>query len=324
MKKALSLLFCCTFLLSCSLGLSGCVFFTNRENPYPYRGEYKELYTVAVYSIPDAKGYMHHGEGAYRSDIYVWEQDDYGRTLFSYCEDYGNQIFGLVISQAYDETNVFFYPDTNYALTFIDSEFLYEGAEDDHLEKRTKDFYLETKDKLKEANDWNKPLDKSKCVSYPITEYKNLGKNIYSLSSDESNKILNEYSETLNLPDPSKSPHSYNHILQVDAEGNILHEIHGYHGRSAESTFYSIILWVITDKDGNYDKENGVLVMYSKANESDNSFIYNPEDILEFKNKNNWTNSYCDEELTNDIQFINKQTPTDFENLSGLLFVFCI
>ena len=69
MKKALSLLFCWTFLFACSFGLSGCIF--NRENPYPYRGEYKELYTVAVYSIPNAVGYMYHGEGAYSSDIYV-------------------------------------------------------------------------------------------------------------------------------------------------------------------------------------------------------------------------------------------------------------
>ena len=33
------------------------------------------------------------------------------------------------------------------------------------------------------------------------------------------------------------------------------------------------------------DKENGVMVMYSKANDSDKSYIYNPKDILEFKNK---------------------------------------
>ena len=88
MKKVLSLVLCSIILFTCSLGLSGCVF--NRENLFPYRGEYKELYTTAIYSIPDAEGYMHHGEGAHNSDIYIWEQDDYGRTLFSYCEDFHN------------------------------------------------------------------------------------------------------------------------------------------------------------------------------------------------------------------------------------------
>ena len=36
------------------------------------------------------------------------------------------------------------------------------------------------------------------------------------------------------------------------------------------------------------------MVMYSKANESDKSFVYNAKDILEFKSQNNWINLYCD------------------------------
>ena len=299
MKKVLSLVLCSIILFTCSLGLSGCVF--NRENPFPYRGEYKELYTTAIYSIPDAEGYMYHGEGAYDSVIYIWEQDDYGRTLFSYCEDYSDQVFCLIISQTCDDSNVYFYPEMNYELTFIESEHLYEGVKEDHLKNKTEEFYLQNKDKLKEENDWNKPIDKSKCISYPITDYKALGKNTYSLSSVECNKILNDYSKTLNLANPSTVPHRYNSILQVDADGKILHEIYGVHQhhdnpdwkKTDEYTSYSITLWVITDKDGNYDKEKGVMVMYS--NESNNGFICNAEDVLEFKKQNNWTYPYCSE-----------------------------
>ena len=55
MKKLISV-----FLLLISLfGLSGC--FLNKENPWPYRGEHKELYTTAIYSIPNSVGCMHHG-----------------------------------------------------------------------------------------------------------------------------------------------------------------------------------------------------------------------------------------------------------------------
>jgi hypothetical protein len=36
--------------------------------------------------------------------------------------------------------------------------------------------------------------------------------------------------------------------------------------------------------------------MYSKSNEPDEHFVYNAEDILEFKNKNGWINSYCIED----------------------------
>ena len=278
MKRMSALLFIAISLV----GLSSCLF--KIENPYPYCGEYRELYTAAIYSIPDAEGYMHHGEGAYDADIYVWEQDDYGRTLFSYCEDYGNQIFGLVIAQAYEEGNVYFYPDVNYALTFIDSKYLYEGVKDDHLKNKTEELYVEKKDKLKDKNDWNKPLDKSKCVSYPITDHKILGKNTYSLSSAECNEILIEYMRTLNLPIYKNSLHSYNSILQVDSEGRILHEIFGdYQHRR-------IILWVITDKDGNYDNEDGVMVLYFQGSEPYDGFIYNAEDVLEFKKKNGWKN----------------------------------
>ena len=300
MKKRLLLLLCGIVLCTSSLGLSGCIF-SSRENPYPYRGEHKELYTVAIYSIPDAEGYMHHGEGAYNSDIYIWEQDDYGRTLFSYCEDYSNQVFGLIVAQACDGSNVYFYPDINYTLTFIDSEYTYEGVKDDHLKNKTKDFYSENRDKLKETNDWNKPIDKSKCVSYPIADHKVLEKNTYSLGSRECNEILNEYTKTLNLPNPSRTPHRYNSVLQVDSEDRILHEIYGVHQyhdnpdwkKTDEYTSYDIKLWVITDRDGKYDKEKGVMVIYSESNESDKCWIYNSEDVLEFKKQNNWANSYC-------------------------------
>lgn len=294
MKRALVVLLCFPILL----GLSNCIF--GKENPYPYRGEYKELYTTAIYSIPDTEGYMDHGEGAYSSDIYIWEQDHYGRTLFSYCEDYSNQIFGLVICQTYDEANVYFYPDVNYALTRIESKYAYEGVKNDHLKERTEAFYLENREKLKEENDWNEPLDQTKCVSYPVTDHKTFGEKTDSLSSVQCNEILNEYTKTLNLPNPEKTPHRNNRVLQVDAEGKVLHQIVGVHqhydnphwNKGEKYTFYDITLWVITDQDGNYDKESGVMVMYSKANES-RSFIYNAKDVLEFKKQNNWANVYC-------------------------------
>ncbi|MBO4939863.1 MAG: hypothetical protein J6D30_02385 [Clostridia bacterium] len=299
MKKSLSALLCAIVLFACSFGLTGCIF--NRENPFPYRGKYKELYTTAIYSIPDAEGYMHHGEGAFDSVIYVWEQDDYGRTLFSYCEDYNDQIFGLVITQTYDETDVYFYPDVNYALTLIDSDHVYAGDSDIYLKNRTEKFYQEASAALKEKNDWNKPIDNSKCVSYPITDHKTFGKKASSLHRMKCNEILDAYTKTLHLPNPEVGPHRYNNILQVDAEGKVLHEIYGVHRNYGNPdwkptdtfTWYSITLWVITDQNGNYDPEKGVMVMYSKANESDDSYIYNAEDVLAFKKQNNWKNSYC-------------------------------
>ena len=299
-KQPIIIVLLCIVLSACLCVLSGCIF--NRD--YPYFGEHKELYTTAIYSIPDAIGYMPHGEGAYDPDIYIWEQDNYGRILFSYCEDYGNQVFGLVVCQAFDENNVCFYPDLNYALTLIESEYVYENINDDHLKNKTEAFYFESKEELKKENDWNKPLDKTKCVSYPITDRKVLEEQAKPLSATQCDKILNQYTETLNLPNPSETPHYSNHVLQVDAEGKVLHEIYGSHQHhdnpnwknTDQYTYYDITLWVITDKDGNYDKENGVMVMFSEENKSDCTFIYEADAILEFKNKNGWINLYCVEE----------------------------
>lgn len=305
MKKVLSILLCGIVLLTCSFGLSGCTM--NRENPYPYRGDCKELYTAAIYSIPAAEGYMVHDEGAFSSEIYVWEQDDYGRTLFAYCEDVYQNIFGLVIAQAYDEANVYVYPDINYVLTFTDPVTVPEEERDNSLKIRTEAFYSEAKDALKEKNDWNQPLDTSKCVSYSITDHKVWGDNVYSLHEDQCNEILNGYTETLNFVNPDDTPYRHSRVLQVDSEGRVLHEIEGSHTHydrlewnkwdpyAKDFTYYDMILWVITDKDGNYDAEKGILVMYSQANESDNRYVYDAEDVLAFKKQNNWTNAYCGE-----------------------------
>ena len=289
MKKILSLL----VIFISALALSGCHLFI--ENAYPYRGEYIELYTTAIYSIPDSYGRMDHGEGAFTADIHVWEQDDYGRTLFSYCEDYDNEVFGLIICQGYDETNVHFYSDSNYVLTLMESDHLYSTLDEDYLKNRTHAFYLENKDKLKAENDWNQPIDKSKCVFYPVTDHKILDEDLFSFSSSQCDYILNEYTKTLNLTNPNKRPHRYNRVLQVDAEGKILHQIYGihqYHDYPNKSvtekyTSYSIVLWVITDKDGNYDPENGILVMLSKENSS-TTFVYDSDKIQEFKYRNDW------------------------------------
>lgn len=300
MKKLISV-----FLLLISLfGLSGC--FLNKENPWPYRGEHKELYTTAIYNIPNSVGCMHHGEGAYDADIYIWEQDDYGRILYSYCEDYSNRVFALLINQAYDDTSTFFYPDKNYALTYIDSECCYEGVEKNHLKNKTYDFYLSVREKLKNDNDWNKPIDLKKCVSYSITNHKVIEKDTLQLNKDQCNEILNEYTKTLNFINPSSNPYRYNTILQVDSEGKILHQVignHAYYDKlewnkwdpyAKEYTYYDIVIWVITDLDGNYDKDKGILVMYSKENVSNYTFIYETSVIEKFKLINGWTYQYCE------------------------------
>lgn len=285
MKKRIGLIVIIAVIISVSI-----YFHIIKENPFPYKGEYKELYTAAVYSIPDSEGYMFHGEAAYDSDIYIWEQDEYGRTLFSYCEDYQNEVFALIICQSYDEKNVLFYPDANYVLTKVYSRYAYDITDEDHLMRMTEELYLNHKDDLKAVNDWNKPIDKTKCVSYPITDHKSFPKNTYSLSVKKCNEILKVCSDTLYLSKPESAPHRYNNILQTDKNGLVLHEIYGVH---ADSKYY-IKLFVITDKNGNYNKEHGIHIVVSSHDSDRISDIYNVDDITEFKKKNGWEYNFSE------------------------------
>ena len=293
MKKIIPIL----LIAVCLCCLSACF-------PYTYRGEHKELYTVAIYSIPDSIGAMPTGEIVCNPVIYILEQDDYGRTIFAYCEDDMYCRFALVVSQGYDETNVYFYPDVNYVFTVRDLELAYM---DDSLKNAFMQSYLENRDKLKEANDWNKPIDKTKCVSHQITDDKKWIEedDVYNLSKDECNEILNYYSETIDIPYPSprKKLHWGNGVLQVDAEGRLLHIIRGlndctYHpdwDKSKEHCSYYITLFVITDKYGNYDKENGIMAIssYSTDGQVDVEYPYDPADVAEFKARNGWKYPFC-------------------------------
>ena len=115
------------------------------------------------------------------------------------------------------------------------------------------------------------------------------------MNKDQCNEILNEYTKTLNFINPSSNPYRYNTILQVDSEGKILHQVignHAYYDKlewnkwdpyAKEYTYYDIVIWVITDLDGNYDKDKGILVMYSKENVSNYTFIYETRVIEKFK-----------------------------------------
>lgn len=73
-----------------------------------------------------------------------------------------------------------------------------------------------------------------------------------------------------------------------------MYEIYGLHRNydNNDNTLY-ILLWVIIDPEGNYDKEKGILVL--KSDEEffkDYSIVYSPEEVREFKLANGWVYGY--------------------------------
>ncbi len=139
---------------------------------YPgYRGEYPELYTVAVHNMFGISGFKSNGEICYDPRIYVMEEDDYGRVLFFYdeyyCgaeEDYG-MAFGIM--QQKKNGKVYYYPEVcclPYFGLSSDVNDVLQNMDRDALEI------------LKQCNDWGKPVDLSKCAQKKPVKKKPDGK----------------------------------------------------------------------------------------------------------------------------------------------------
>jgi hypothetical protein len=139
--------------------LQGCFPFFLIKPSYP--GKHPELFTVAIHSLIVARGFSVSGPPA---GIRILEEDDYGRILFYHSEGvYNNH---RLIAQKSDNTYVYYYPDFN----FISTDFRQKTME------------------LKEKNDWNRPLDKSKLIKQRIVKKKAR----YRLSRNNGEKIYRE------------------------------------------------------------------------------------------------------------------------------------
>jgi len=134
----LILTFCLLFLTSCT-ALIG----------FEYQGDYPELYTIALSTIPGLRGYQSGGFFMLRPPyINVREIDDFGRVLFSYSEGAG--AFS-VIMQRTDDNYAYFYPHYNHiAVPRVGTG--YSAVQEQ------RNLYSEMIENLKIANNWNQPM----------------------------------------------------------------------------------------------------------------------------------------------------------------------
>jgi len=114
--------------------------------PFEYSGEYPELWSTAVRSIPSATGIGFNGT---QPGIEVIETDQYGRVLFRYGE--GLPPVFRVIMQRSDDNYAYFYPHYNH-MTFPRVGTGYSAIQ------AQRDLYNEMIEDLKIANNWNQPL----------------------------------------------------------------------------------------------------------------------------------------------------------------------
>ena len=150
-KKARRVLIVFSLAIVIIFGVSGC---WNRN----YRGDYPELFTVAMNSLLGATGLTLH----MRPDpmITIMEEDNYGRVLFLYAEGGEVNTLSLLISQKSDDRHVYFYPHYNFISfeTFEEMSFWVGPSRELRLDR----FHPEVIEKigeLKEVNDWNQELN---------------------------------------------------------------------------------------------------------------------------------------------------------------------
>ena len=167
-----------------------------------YRGEYQDLYTEAIHSILWNAGYSSYHHNTAQPEIKILEKDDYGRTLYTYFENW-NAEYNLVISQYSDDDYVYYYEDCN----FLTKEITNPLTEFSKVEA----------DYLKSLNDWGKEINPEKCVKKPITNVKP------SIPCDE--KIIEEKVALQFKADEKRSWTGLSYLTS-DSVGNFI--VYGY------------------------------------------------------------------------------------------------
>lgn len=166
-------------LLTSTLLFAGCTY-------SGYKGDNPELCSVAWANIPTLHGYAFNGEVSFDAEIEILETDNYGRILFRYSEDangYGQYDCYILIMQRADDKNAYYYPDDCYTFLSLEYEDLWNDLDLNGSEITA----------LKERNDWDKPLDASKCESTQILRKKPEGK--INVSDSYFENIVRQYHE---------------------------------------------------------------------------------------------------------------------------------
>ncbi len=249
--KALLLIFA---MIVSSLLVTGCVY-------RGYDGDYPELCSVAWESIPTLSGFASNGEALYDATVEILETDDYGRILFSYtedCMDYDGVGYYVLIMQRTDGEKAYYYPDDCYMFTFLEEEDALIDIDSDEIKE------------LKELNDWDKPLDESKCEGTDIIRKKPDG-NI-KVNNNYFEDIVREYHENSGRYIHPKNI-SFVHYFRFGIGDDYGREMYVVYTRFEEftektETNYEYVFLVVVNPDKSYDPQT-VVILEDLANPRD-------------------------------------------------------
>ncbi len=238
-----------------------------------YEGENRDLYTEAIYSLLGNRGYFLDGEILGDPEIIIVEEDNYGRTMFSYLEKNDISSYNYLIAQKSDDNYVYFYPDYN----FISSEYDYQNDTGQPV------FTTDEINNLKVLNDWNLPLDESKMIRFEITDLKEKPKT--EISKDTFETLLKALSQKSNyLGDDTL--YRYSEYFMADNYGRTMYYVYGV-GRDALGTgvnLDSVVQYfnavIVIQPDGSYDLDTSIMEL--------TSFQEYQNQLYVFKTLNDW------------------------------------
>ena len=223
-----------------------------------YNGDYPELCSVAWASIPTLTGFASNGEVLYDARVEILENDSYGRVLFTYSESYGVNSFYVMIVQYSDAANAYYYPDDCYIYMICENKDALIDLDTYEIEE------------LKTLNDWNEPLDESKCEGTEIVRKKPEGK--IKVSNSYFEEIVREYHENSGR---------YIHPKNISFLGYYRFGISDDYGREMyvvntnfeeytdkTETYYEYVFLIVVNPDKSYDPAT-VVILENLANPRD-------------------------------------------------------
>lgn len=253
-----------------------------------YKEPFTAEYTEAVYSLLDAKGYWVYGEPICDPYLKVLEKDNFGRTLFAYCEYNRVSSLSLMILQKSDGVFSYYYTDCNFTAseTFISGEPNFDIADTIQVnDENVLSFFTgEQIDELKNLNDWNKEINTGKCVKKEIINKKDFPK-ITRAQKDSFDLICKKIAKDCGCKG-NDSVYRYATALDTDDYGRTIYYVYGIHrdvdgeGISPTSKKMELDMVIIMNSNGSYDINTCGIKLKDTQN-------YQTE-LQKFKQLNSW------------------------------------
>ena len=238
-----------------------------------YNGENPELYTVAIHNFLGSEGCGSNGEIPVSSQLGIIETDSYGRVLFYYHEGVIKEGCGYGISQKTQDGYVYFYQDDCVI-----------PADDDwnYREVTHEDWFTEDEiAAFKTRNDWNQPLNESKCTREQIVKKKPKAK--LKVKEADFDKVAKAYFDDKGIAYSQRSVYSSDVFFIADDYGREMYVLHCYiRDVTASELDYDLV--IIFNPDGSCDT--------SKAVTEISDFLNYRELLKKFKQLNGWDTEY--------------------------------